>query len=301
MKPLIVIVGTTASGKSGCALEIAKKFNGVIVNVDSRQMYRELQIGTAKPVFDRVENGVGYVDDVAHYLYEELSPNVRGSVSEYQRRAFEVIDEIHAQGKVPILVGGTGYYVQAVVDNMQYSNVEIDESVRNELGEMSLEDLCEKLKKLDVGVYERTQLENKRKVIRAIERVIFGQDDVVAGEKLYEILQIGLKVDRDVLIDRINRRVVEMIDDGLVGEITGLIDRHGEQIPALDSIGYKEVVSLLRGEIDEKQVVEDIQIHTRQYAKRQKTWFSRDDRIEWIKSCADIRDTVHSFLLNLVK
>ncbi len=300
-KPLIVIVGQTASGKSSCAFEIAKKINGVVVNADSRQMYRELQIGTAKPVFDRVENGVGFIDDVAHYLYEELSPEERGSVTVFKRRAISVIDEIHAQNKVPILVGGTGYYVQSVVDNMQYSDVVIDEGVRDELNEMSLEDLCEKLKKLDGGVYERTHIENKRKVIRAIERVMSGQSDVVAGEKLYEVLQIGLHVDRDVLIDRINRRVVEMIDGGLVDEIRSLIERYGDEIPALDSIGYKEVVRFLSGEIDEEKCIEEIQIHTRQYAKRQKTWFSRDDRIVWMRACEDVVGAVHSFLLNLVK
>ena len=301
MSPLIVIIGQTASGKSSCALEIAKKNNGSIVNADSRQLYRELQIGTAKPVFDRVEDGIGYIDDVAHYLYEELSPDERGSVSDYQTRAFAVIDQIHAQGMIPILVGGTGYYVQAVVDNMQYGDVVVDEGLRSDLNELSLDLLQKKLLELDMDVYKKTQFENKRKVIRAIERVMFGQADVVAGSVKYDVLQIGLDVERDVLVERIHGRVDDMIASGLIDEVRGLIDMYGADIPALDSIGYKEVVRFLDGEIDERSLAEDIQIHTRQYAKRQKTWFARDSRICWFEDCTAIERCVNSFLLKLGK
>lgn len=301
MLPLIVIIGTTASGKSSCALDIAKKINGVIVNADSRQMYRTLQIGTAKPVFDRVEDGVGYVDDVAHYLYEELDPNERGSVAVYKDRACDVIDQIHALGKIPILVGGTGFYVQAVVDNMQYGHVEIDETLRSDLNALSLNDLQHRLCEMNKDVYENTQIKNKRKLIRAIERLSSGQVDVVAGPVVYDVLQIGMRVDRDVLFERIEQRARQMVADGLVGEVRQLVERCGENIPALESIGYQEGLAFLRGEIDEQEMIEQIAIHTRQYAKRQKTWFSRDDRIVWVDGCSEALQNVNIFFPKLPK
>ncbi len=299
-RPLIVIVGSTASGKSSCALSIAKKYSGVIVNADSRQVYRELSIGTAKPVFGRVADGVGYVDEIPHVMFDIFSPDEKISVSVFQRHALRAINKVYEQGKVPVLVGGTGYYVQSVVDNMQYADVEIDEDFRRELNAMSLNELHNQLRQVDPDAYASIQISNKRRVIRALERVQLGQADVVSGPKLFDVLQLGMSVERDVLIDRIDTRVDSMMGEGLVDEVRDIVDRFGYDALALDSIGYKEVVSFLKNDIDQKEMIELIKIHTRQYARRQKTWFSRDDRIVWIENNEEALNSVGTFLPNLV-
>lgn len=279
---LKVVVGPTASGKSSYAIEWAKRIGGEIVNADSRQLYRDVSIGVAKPVFERVENGIGYVEDVLHHLFFALSPDQRSSVVDYQCRSFEVIDGILARGKTPILVGGTGYYVQAIVDNMRYENVDIANDV-DLVSRMSLFDMLAELHERDALAFERVDRANYRRVANALVRARRGLDDVRSDSSRYEVEMVGLRVSLQQLEQRIIVRVDDMLLHGLVDEVRGLLERYGSDVPIFNSIGYKEVLSMLNGEITHEEMRELIIVHTRQYARRQMQWFKRDERIRWVE------------------
>lgn len=279
---LLVVVGPTASGKSSFALELAKKYGGEIVNADSRQMYKGVSIGVAKPDFDDVVGDVGFVDGISHHLYFMLDPLERGSVVRFQKTAFVVIDEILRRGKVPILVGGTGYYVQAVVDNMQYPDVELNDE-REALQNVSLDEMVKELREYDAFICEKIDCKNPRRVMNALLRKRKSAPDVEKGGMLYDVLMYGMEVDRETLKKRIAVRVDAMLEAGLGAEVQRILDMYGADAPVLDSIGYKEVVAYIQGNIDALEMREQIIIHTQQYARRQMQWLKRDKRIEWVK------------------
>lgn len=301
MKPkLIVILGPTASGKSEWAIKLAKKFNGEIISADSRQIYRGMDIGTAKP-FDR--------GGVPHHLIDNVNPEEEFTVAQYKKMAIEKIKEIQSQGKIPFLVGGTGLYIQAVVDNLEIPKVVPSQALRRKLEEKSTEELFEDLKRLDPKTAQIIDRKNKRRLIRALEvKILSGISFVSAkkiGEPLFDTLQIGIKISREKLYKNIDKRVEEQIEQGLESEVSNIYEELSKkmpeekiwQLPSMSGICYQEFKEYLEGKIDLPEVIKLIQLHCRQYARRQLTWFKRDKRIHWVKNLEETEKLISEFLV----
>lgn len=286
---LIVILGPTASGKSGLALQSAQKFNSRIISADSRQIYRGLDIGT-----DKVTDS-----DISHHLIDIVDPDEEFTLSDYQKEVFDII------GKNPqqtfFLVGGTGLYISAIVDNLQIPEVAPDRVMRDELRVKSSKELLAELKKLDPVSAKKIDPQNKRRMIRAIEVCQLTSrsfsEQTTKGKPRIEALQIGLDVPREKLYKKINQRVDEMIEEGLVDEVKNLLTAgYSKNLPALSGIGYKEIISYLQKEISLEEATELIKRNTRRYAKRQITWFKRDPRIKWVKTYQEAEKLIEDFL-----
>jgi tRNA dimethylallyltransferase len=277
---LLVIVGPTASGKTGLAVKLAKKLDGEIVSADSRLLYRGMDIGTAKPTKKEMAG-------VPHHLIDIVSPEQTLTLAEYKHKALDVIQEILRRGKLPILVGGTGLYVRAVVDNLKIPEVPPDPALRARLEAMPRLELFAWLHALDPA-YAKKADKNPRYAIRALEVVAkTGQpfsELQGKGEPLFDAVMIGLKPADSKLEDRISKRISAMTKKGLVKEVQKLLKRHGNSAPALSGIGYRELFPYLKGEMTLKEVLEQVRLHTRQYAKRQMTWFRPDPRIAWVST-----------------
>lgn len=277
---LLAIVGPTASGKSATAIEAAKRFDGEVVSADSRQIYRGMDIGTGKVT--KKEMG-----KIPHHLLDIVEPDETLTLSEYKKRADEAIAGIIERGKLPILVGGTGLYVSAVVDNLEIPQVEPDKAFRKKMEKLEDEEIFARLREDDPH-YARRIGPNRRYAIRALE-VMKATGETFSsqqgkGEPKYDTLVVGLMPAERLLEDRIRVRVDAMMSEGLLEETKRLTAKYEDTLPALSSIGYKELRAHLEGEMTLREAVEMIKLHTRQYAKRQLTWFKRDKRIEWFTS-----------------
>lgn len=301
---IIAILGPTASGKTDLGIFLAKKFNGEVVNFDSRQVYVGMNIGTAKPRRDPTpalpflkREGEYVVDDVAHHLIDFVEPWQNYSLADFKADAVRAINDILARGKLPILVGGTGLYFWAVIDNLDIPKVAPDKSLRVELEKLSLTEMVKILRKKDPESAQAIDLKNPRRVLRALE-VAFGGESFVKqkkiGKPLYDCLQIGLNWPREELNERINARVGEQIESGLVEETEGLVERLDSRLrgndnggvwslPSMSGIGYRQIGYYLRREMSLPEAIEILKRATRHYAKRQMTWFKRDKRIVWIE------------------
>ncbi|MBI5369707.1 tRNA (adenosine(37)-N6)-dimethylallyltransferase MiaA [Candidatus Uhrbacteria bacterium] len=314
---LIVIVGPTASGKTGLAIEIAKRFDGEVISVDSRQVYREMDIGTAKggkrseSESTKERSAAGsirelfgdrpmVIDGVSHWGIDLIDPDQEYSVADFKAYAEKKIKEILKRNLVPILVGGTGLWMAAFIDNFDLTQTAADPKVRLELESRPLGDLFAQYKRLDPDGSEVIDRENKRRVVRALEVCLLtGQPfskQQTKGEAKYEVLQIGRHVDREELFARINDRVDKMIAAGLVSEVRGLKEKYGCQIDAMTGIGYRQICTFLDGVVPLAQAIEEIKKATRQYAKRQLTWFKRDARIHWVMDDSQAITLVSDFL-----
>lgn len=302
---LIAIVGPTASGKSGLAILLARKYNGELVCADSRQLYRGMTIGTAKDPGDwqDVEGERKYVlkEGVVEHLVDMLEPNMPFSVAEYQKIAFEVIDDIIARGKLPILVGGTGLYIQSVIDNLQFPDVAPNQQIRDNLNKRSIPELIRMYQSCDPMGAASIDEHNKRRLVRAVEVCMVTRKPYSElkkqGDSKYEVLQIGLDHFREALYQRINTRTLQMMKKGLVGEVEDLIKNGVSPISsAMTGIGYRQVVDYLQGDVDQEEMVEDIQKESRRLAKRQLSWFKRDARIKWIKENEEAIKIADEFL-----
>ena len=306
---LIVILGPTASGKTSLAIKLAKEFDGEIVSADSRQVYREMDIGTDKVIFDRnirnrvsIEKSVsGTVSGIPHYLIDVVEPNEEFNLAKYKRLAVKAIKNIQKRGKIPFLVGGTGLYIQAVVDNLQIPKTKPDKETRNKLEKMTHQELFKKFKKLDPVGATSIDAKNKRRLIRALEVcLITGKpfsEQKKKGKPLFNVLQIGIKPDKEKLEEKINWRADKILKVGLIEEVKELIKKYGSKIISMDSIGYQEIIPYLQNKITLEQAKELIKIHTRQYAKRQMTWFKRNKRIQWIENYSQAKKLIGNFLL----
>ncbi|NQV12969.1 MAG: tRNA (adenosine(37)-N6)-dimethylallyltransferase MiaA [Parcubacteria group bacterium] len=286
---LIVILGPTASGKTGLSLSLAQNFNGQIISADSRQIYRGMDIGTDKTTDS----------DIPHHLIDIANPDEEFTLSDYQQAAFKIIES--EPTKLNFLVGGTGLYISAIVDNLQIPAVKPDEKLRSKLQKMSSKKLLAELKKLDPVSAQKIDPQNKRRLIRAIEVCqVTGQpfsEQTTKGEPRVEALQIGLDVPREKLYTRINQRVDEMITAGLVDEVKNLLAKgYSKDLPAFSGIGYKEIISYLEKEISLDEATELIKRNTRRYAKKQLTWFRRDKNIRWVKNYQEAEKLVENFL-----
>ena len=282
---LIFIVGATATGKSELSLQLAERLNGEIVNADSMQLYRGMDIGTAK-LSPQERRGI------THHLIDVLDVNQDASVAEYQGWARSKIDELLGSGKSVIVVGGTGLYVKAILDELNFPDT--DPEVRARLSEEADRigggAMHERLGKLDPASAAAIPKENIRRVVRALEVIeITGKPFTAnlprAGASYYpEAKQFGLVMERDDLKERIDRRVDLMWSEGFVGEVRALIEQGittGKTAKA--ALGYNQIISFLEGRISEAEAKEETKRATRAYARRQETWFSRDARIKWLK------------------
>ncbi|HJB25370.1 MAG TPA: tRNA (adenosine(37)-N6)-dimethylallyltransferase MiaA [Firmicutes bacterium] len=282
--PLAVIAGPTASGKTALAIELALRMNGEIVSADSMQVYREMEIATAKPSIQERRG-------VPHHLMDFLPPEKTYSVAEYVQDARRCIDEIASRGKLPILTGGTGLYIQSVVDNIEFSPAEADEALRKSLGELAEqkggEALLEILREFDPETAERLHPNNLGRIIRAIE--IYRVTGITMSESLrrsrehpspYITRMLLLSFEnRETLYQRINQRVDAMMDAGLMEEARRMYRRRDKlSATALQAIGYKELFPYFSGLTELETAINRMKMETRRYAKRQISWFKRDTR-----------------------
>lgn len=313
---IIVIVGPTASGKTALSIKIAKKIGGEIISADSRQIYREMDIGTAKPVLETSDKKQGIrktlppvtcrmsLEGIPHYLIDIKNPNEGYTVAEYKKDAVGAIKKIIAKGKLPILVGGTGLYVKAVVDNLDIPSVKPNPNMRlrmeKEIEKSGLEAVFKKLVSLDPEAVYIVDPKNPRRVVRALEVALTTGKPFSAQRKkhepLFAALKIGTNPSPDVLKKRIFKRVDEMIEAGLVDEVKKLAKNYGARQAAFDAIGYREITDYLRGKTNLKKAIELIKINTWHYAKRQMTWFRKDKEILWVKSEREAEKLVEKFL-----
>ncbi|QPQ37608.1 tRNA (adenosine(37)-N6)-dimethylallyltransferase MiaA [Lysinibacillus sp. JNUCC-52] len=285
---VVAIVGPTASGKTALSIELAKKFNGEIINGDSMQIYKGLDIGTAKITAEEMQG-------VPHHLLSFKEPTESFSVADYQKLVRAKISEIQARGKLPIIVGGSGLYVQAVLYDFQFTEEQVDEVARKayyeELEKLGPEAMHAKLLALDPKTAETIHPNNTRRVIRALEMIELSGVSKASEEHnrgeipLYRHLIIGLgeNMSRDALYDRINRRVDLMMDKGLLQEVQGLWQQNIRGVQSIQAIGYKEIYDYLDGRCTLEEAIENLKQNSRRYAKRQLTYFRNKMDIHFIE------------------
>jgi tRNA dimethylallyltransferase len=282
---ILAIVGPTASGKTALGIALAHKFAGEIVSADSRQIYRGMDIGTAKPT-------PAEMDGVPHHLIDIRDPNEDYSVTEYQRDAIAAINEVLSREKLPILVGGTGLYIKAVVENLAVPEVKADPALRakieNEISHEGLEAVFKKLVARDPEAAYIVDPKNPRRVVRALEVAITTGAPFTAQRKkqppLFDALTIGLNPPAEILRERIDARIDRMISDGLENEVRELTKKYGSAAPALNAIGYREIIDTMHGTLSLNEAIATVKLNTWHYAKRQMTWFRKDERVYWINS-----------------
>ena len=293
MKSIAAIVGPTGIGKSRLAIHLARKFGGEIVGADSRQVYRHMDIGTAKP--DPEERA-----HIRHHLIDIVDPNQDFSLAQYQALAFDAIREIHGRDKLPVLAGGSGLYVRAVLEGWQLPEAKPDSELRRCLekkaADIGYQGLYEELTRVDPAAAQKIDPRNVRRVIRALE--VHHQTDTafsqLQGKKTlpYNALIIGLTTERKELYRRIDKRVDDMIKQGLVAEVEKLVNMgYDFSLPAMSSIGYKQIALFLRGESSLEDAVQQIKYETHRFVRHQYAWFRLNDaQIHWF-DIAQIRET----------
>ena len=274
---VIAIVGPTASGKTKLAIEMAQQLDTEIISADSRLVYKGFDIGTAKPTKEEQKL-------VKHYLIDVVEPEVDYSVADFADEAGKIIDEIHSRGKVPIIAGGTGLYFRILLENYDLPRLEANPELRAELETRDVEDLYNELLRLDPKAAEKIHKNNKVRVIRALEvcKILNKPFSEACGLKdsAYDVEWIFPKIEsREVLYDRINKRVDVMIQDGLIDETKYLLAKHGRIKNLVNTIGYQEIIQYLDGILDLNTAIETIKQNTRRYAKRQLTWFRRNPEL----------------------
>ena len=275
---VIVICGPTASGKTALSIELAKKINGEIVSADSMQIYKKMDIGTAKTTKEEMQG-------IKHYMQDFVEPNLRYSVADYKKDAEMAIEEILKKGKTPIVVGGTGLYVDSLVYGIEYQDIKLDEKYREELEERvqkeGLEKLYEEATQIDSEAMKKISHNDKKRIMRVLE--IYKATGKNKTEQVkYDYKVYAINMDREVLYDRINKRVDFMIDEGLIEEVKKILNEYKEFPTAMQGLGYKEVVEYLDGKISKEDMIEKIKQETRRYAKRQITWFKKNKQTIWI-------------------
>lgn len=302
MKPkVIVIVGPTASGKTSLSIELAKKINGEIVSCDSMQIYKDMDIGSAKPSKEEMQG-------IKHYMIDEVIPTQRFSVAEYKKKAELAIEEILKNGKVPIVVGGTGLYANSLIYGIEYSNIEFDEKYRKKLMEIAqseegLKSLYEEAKRIDKKAMEKISPNDQKRILRILEiynatgKTKTEQEQISRkNEVKYDYNVFAINIERPILYERINKRVDMMIEQGLIEEVSKLIEKYPEFPTAMQAIGYKEIVQYFDGKITKEEAIEKIKQETRRYAKRQITWFKRIENIKWLNGLEKTQNNIDIIL-----
>ncbi|WP_102692585.1 tRNA (adenosine(37)-N6)-dimethylallyltransferase MiaA [Rummeliibacillus pycnus] len=281
---VIAIVGPTAVGKTALSIELAKAINGEIINGDSMQVYKELNIGTAKITPEEMEG-------IPHHLLDIKEPSESFSVAEYQKLVRDKIDEIQAKGKIPIIVGGTGLYIQAVLFDFRFTEEKIEHTIRDayykELEKVGPEAMYAKLKAVDPKTAATIHPNNTRRVIRALEmaehsKIQKSDEEQHLGDRpLYKHRIIGLNMNRDLLYSRINQRVDLMMEKGLLEEVKDLYNRGIRDVQSIKAIGYKELYAYLEGNVSLDEAIAQLKQNSRRYAKRQLTYFRNKMDIDW--------------------
>jgi len=286
---VIVIAGPTASGKTDLAIELALKVNGEIISADSMQIYREMNIGTAKPTMEERKG-------IPHHMMDIVYPDEEFSVAQFQKGAKECIKDILSRGKVPIVAGGTGLYINTLVYNITFSETITDWNYRKKLENIAREQGAEALhlllQKVDPVSAEKIHPNNVKRVIRALE--VYETTGKPISQHQMESRQIkpeydykifGIEVDRDVLYSRIDVRVVKMMEMGLYEEVENILNKgYSPDLVSLQGIGYKEIIMAIQGECTLGEAVDKIKLNTRHLAKRQMTWFRKTENLKWMKT-----------------
>ena len=289
---IIVIAGPTASGKSDIAVSLARKINGYIINADSRQVYKELKIGTAQPVPDYIEDDIWYIDGIKHFLYGYKSPNDAFSISIYQKDVQNILD---SQDGIPILVGGTGLYIDCIIYNYDLRNEKTDSTLRKHLSSLYIEELQTLIPKKTLNTLNNSDRNNSRRLIRIIERRNKSREKTKPLKNIYFVIDIP----RDELKKRIERRIDLMFNNGLEKEVKDLFNRYNPSLPSFNTIGYQEFRGYFKREKTLEEVKSEILNHTLQYAKRQRTWFRRNKNSIWIKDTDEILQEAKQFITML--
>ena len=301
-KPIvIVIVGPTASGKTALSIELAKKINGQVVSCDSMQIYKDMTIGSAKPTKEEMQG-------IKHYMIDAVNPNERFSVAEYKIQAEKAIEEIIRNNKIPIVVGGTGLYADSLIYNIEYPNIEFDKEYRENLEsqaktEEGLKKLYEQAQKIDKEACKKISKSDKKRIIRILE--IFNKtgktktqldEESRLKEPKYNYKVFAIDIKREILYERINKRVDQMIELGLIDEVKNIMNKYNEFPTAMQAIGYKEVVEYLENKISYEEMIEKIKQETRRYAKRQLTWFRKNKDKIWLDGLEDRQNNINIIL-----
>jgi tRNA dimethylallyltransferase len=303
---LIAVVGPTASGKTDLAIALAKRFKGEIISADSRQFYRGTEIGSDIPrgEWRRVEGRGGrriyIVKGVPHYLLGFLPPSKTFTAAQFKDHVIRISRDIAKRGHVPILAGGTGLFIRAVVDNFSIPEVPPNAAFRKRMEKKTTVALYAELKKKDPAYAARIPANNRRYAIRALEVVAATgkpfSEAQKTGEPLFDVLQIGIRRPREEMYRRIDARVGLQMKRGLLKEAQKLGRRHGWSVPAMTGLGHRQLGLFLTGKVSLEEAVALIKRDTRHYAKRQMTWFRRDRRIVWVKTAAEAERLAAKFL-----
>lgn len=298
---VIVICGPTASGKTALSIELAKKINGEIISCDSMQIYKDMDIGTAKVTPEEMQG-------IKHYLVDFVSPDERYSVANFKNDAKKAIKEIIAKGKTPIIVGGTGLYVDSLIYEIDYPQIELDEEYRKELelqaNEQGLKKLYEIAKEIDPLAIDKISENDQKRIIRILE--IYHstgktktQLEAESRKPLeYDYIVFAINWDRAKLYERINKRVDIMLEQGLIEEVEKIKQKYSKFPTAMQGLGYKEVVEYLEGNYTEEEMIEKIKMETRRYAKRQLTWFRKNKQTIWLNGEENIENNVNIIIEN---
>jgi tRNA dimethylallyltransferase len=287
---LVVVLGPTASGKTALALKLAQCFNGEIVNCDSVAMYRQFEVGTAKPTSDERRQA-------PHHLFDVVNPTEYITAGEYARRARQVLQEIRERRRLPIVAGGTGLYLRALLDGLfpgPQRSEQLRDRLRTRVSDSGSGHLHKILVRLDPAAAAQIHANDVPKIIRAIEVCLTSRQEITklwqAGRDAlqgFDILRVGLNPERQALYTRINERASRMFESGLVEETQALWNRYGDQARPLSSLGYKQALQYVRGELSREQAIAAAQQAHRNYAKRQMTWFRREPDVHWLPGFGD--------------
>ena len=284
---VIVIAGPTASGKTKMSVELAKKIDGEIISADSMQIYKEMNIGTAKVTMEEM-------DGIKHHMLDFVCPDETFSVAKFKKMAYECIETILRSNKIPIIVGGTGLYIDSLIYDIEYPEIEIDYNYRKELEEIieekGLEFLYQEFYKIDEKAAEKVSVNDKKRIMRGLEiykttgKTKTEQEELSRKQEVkYDFKVFCIDMDREILYDRISRRVDIMITQGLIEEVKEILERYKEFPTSMQGLGYKEVREFICNNITKEEMIEKLKMETRRYAKRQLTWFRKNKEIIWIK------------------
>ena len=287
MKPTVYVIGgPTASGKSKLAVELAKKINGEIISADSMQIYKDMNIGTAKITNQEMQG-------IKHYLIDFISPEQRYSVSSFKKDAEDAIEKILSNGKTPIIVGGTGLYIDSLIYGIEFQDEKIDTKYREKLNKIAeiegLEKLYKKAQKIDPEAMAKISANDKKRIIRVLE--IYHKTGKTKTEQekksrknevKYNYKVFAITIPREKLYERINKRVDQMLEQGLIEEVEKILEKYSYFPTAMQGLGYKEVIEYLENKITKEEMIEKIKKETRHYAKRQITWFKKNKETIWL-------------------
>lgn len=293
---VVVICGPTASGKTSLSIELAKKIDGEIISCDSMQIYKDMNVGTAKVTKTEMQG-------IKHYLIDIISPEERYSVADYKKAAEKAIIEILEKGKTPIIVGGTGLYVDALIYGIEYPNIEFDEKYRKQLENRveteGLETLYEEAKKIDKQAVQKISPNDQKRILRILEiyhatgkNKTQQEAESRKNEVKYDYKVFAINMDREILYNRINKRVDIMMENGLIDEVKQIKKKYNKFPTAMQGLGYKEVVEYLENKISKDEMVEKIKQESRRYAKRQLTWFRKNKENIWLDGMTSIEENI---------